>query len=310
TGTGKGLVARAIHGLSARQNGPFIPINCGAIAEGLVESEIFGHEKGAFTGAVTKRLGRVELAEGGTLFLDEIGDLPLAAQVKLLRVLEERTFERVGGEKTLRADVRMIAATNRDLERMVRERQFREDLYFRLRVYPIEVPPLRERREDIPLLVQYFAKRFAQHLNRSVPGITSATLLRLQGYAWPGNVRELEHVVQRAVLLCRDDIIGVETIARMLVGEKLTAIGEPVGSTVGLEHRLVGEEHPSAGHGPVVSLSEQKRRLAEEERRQLETVLEETGWVIYGPQGAAQRLGMHPERLRSRMRKYGLRRRQ
>jgi formate hydrogenlyase transcriptional activator len=278
TGTGKGLVVRAIHGLSARREGPFIQVNCGTIPEGLVESELFGHEKGAFTGAVTRKLGRVELAEGGTFFLDEIGDLALATQVKLLRFLEERTFERVGGERTLRGNVRVIAATNRELRRMVAEGQFREDLYFRLLEFSIRVPPLRERLEDIPLLVRYFAERFARHLRRPVPGITAVALKRLQRYPWPGNVRELEHLVQRAVLSCREDIIGLDDVSWVLV-----------------------EEREPSKHRVFVPLEEY-------ERRYLEEVLEATGWVIYGPQGAAQILGIDPEKLRGRMRRYGLRR--
>jgi DNA-binding NtrC family response regulator len=286
TGTGKGLIARAIHGLSARQEGPFIPVNCGAIPEGLVESELFGHEKGAFTGAVSRRLGRVELAAGGTLFLDEIGDMPLAAQVKLLQFLEERTFERVGGEKILHADVRVLAATNRDLKRMMVEGRFREDLYFRLQTFPLRVPPLRERHGDILALVQYFVERFARHLNRPVPRITPAVLEHLQAYSWPGNVRELEHLVQRAALLCRDGTIGVEDIAGMLGGER-----------------------PSSDDDSVfLSPAEQKWRREEQEHRHLEEVLKATGWVIYGPRGAAQRLGLHPEKLRARMKKYGLHR--
>ena len=278
TGTGKGLVARAIHGMNPRREGPLIPVNCGAIPEGLVESELFGHEKGAFTGAASRKLGKVELAEGGTLFLDEIGDLPLSAQAKLLRFLEDRTFERVGGESTLEVNVRVIAATNRDLEGMVSEEQFREDLYYRLQAFVIRVPPLRERREDIPLLVQYFAERFAGHLNRPVPEIDVGAMKHLQRYRWPGNVRELEHQVQRAVLSCRDNIIRVKD---MFAGE------------------TQGER--SSESGTFLSLEEQ-------EKRHIERALEATGWVIYGERGAARLLGIHPENLRVRMRKHGLRR--
>ena len=278
TGTGKGLVARAIHGMSDQRDGPFIPVNCGAIPEGLVESELFGHEKGAFTGAASRKLGKVELAEGGTLFLDEIGDLPLSAQAKLLRFLEDRTFERVGGERTLEVNVRVIAATNRDLERMVSEEGFREDLYYRLHTFVIQVPPLRERREDVPLLVRYFAERFAGHLNRPVPEIDVGAMKHLQRYRWPGNVRELEHQVQRAVLSCRDNIIRVED---MLVGE------------------IQGER--SSESGAFLPLEEQ-------EKRHIERALEAAGWVIYGERGAARLLGIHPENLRVRIRKHGLRR--
>lgn len=278
TGTGKGLVARAMHGLSARREGPFIQVNCGALPEGLVESELFGHEKGAFTGAISRKLGKVELAEGGTLFLDEIGDLALSAQAKLVQFLEAPIFEHVGGTETLRADVRVIAATNRDLEQMVSEERFREDLYFRLHAFPIRVPPLRERREDIPLLVRYFAERFARHLNRPVPGIDPAAMECLQRYAWPGNVRQLEHLVQRAVLSCKHDTIRVEDVPEVL-----------------------SKDERSPEKRTFVSLEEH-------ERRYLEEALKATDGVIYGARVAAQLLGMHPEKLRARMKKHGLRR--
>ena len=271
TGTGKGLVARAIHGLSARKEGPFIQVNCGALPEGLVESELFGHEKGAFTGAVSRKLGKVELAEGGTLFLDEIGDLAWSAQVKLLRLLEERTFERVGGTETLRADVRVLAATNRELEQMVREGGFRGDLYFRLRAFPVWVPPLRERREDIPLLAAYFLARMASHLSKAVEGFTSEALSALQAYAWPGNVRELEHVVQWTVVVCGGREIGAEEIE--------------------VEFGGVG-----GGMEEVVSLEEH-------ERRYIRRVLKRTGGKIRGADGAAALLGVPESTLRSRMKR-------
>ena len=285
TGTGKGLVAGAIHGMSAQKHGPFIPVNCGGIPEGLVESELFGHEKGAFTGAVSRKLGKVELAEEGTLFLDEIGDLPLLAQAKLLRFLEERMFERIGGEEILHVNVRVIAATNRDLDQMMSEERFREDLYYRLQAFVIQVPPLRERWEDIPLLAKYFADRFAIHLNRPVPEIDPAVMEHLQRYNWPGNVRELEHQVQRAVLSCKDDAIHAEDIH----------IGE-------------SEEERPAISTTFRSLEEQKQWHEEQEKRHIERALEATGWVIYGECGAARLLDTHPEKLRVRMRKYGLRR--
>ena len=285
TGTGKGLAARAIHGMSVQKDGPFIPVNCGGIPEGLVESELFGHEKGAFTGAVSRKLGKVELAEEGTLFLDEIGDLPLLAQAKLLRFLEERTFERVGGEVILRASVRVIAATNRDLEQMVSIGQFREDLYYRLQGFVIHVPPLRERREDIPLLVKYFADRFASHLDRPVPRIDPMAIEHLQQYGWPGNVRELEHQVQRAVLSCSNDVVSLKDVR--LTEEQ--------------------EEGPSTGTA-FRSLEEQEQWHEEQEKRHIERALEATSGVIYGEHGAARLLGINPEKLRVRMRKYGLRR--
>ncbi len=273
TGTGKGLVARAIHTWSGRKNGPFIQVNCGALPEGLVESELFGHERGAFTGASTRKLGRVELAEGGTLFLDEIGDLSPAAQVKILRVLEERVFERVGGQKTLRADMRVVAATNRNLEQMVAAGTFREDLYYRLRVYPIEVPSLRERQEDIPLLAAYFLARMASHLNKKVQPLTWEVEQALQAYAWPGNVRELEHVIQRAVIVCKGDRIRVEDL-----------------------------EVGSRGTGAV----EDFVSLEEHERRYIQEVLARTGGRIRGAEGAAAVLGLHEATLRSRMKKLGI----
>jgi len=207
TGTGKGLAARSLHALSSRQGGPSIQVNCGAIPDSLVESELFGHEKGAFTGAVSRKLGKAELARGGTLLLDEIGDMTLEAQVKLLHLLEERAFERVGGTERLAVDIRIIAATNRELETMVEDGSFREDLYYRLQVFPVRLPPLRERREDIPLLALHFMERMATHLSKKVTGIEPEAVTALQSYSWPGNVRELEHAVQRAVIVCRGSVI-------------------------------------------------------------------------------------------------------
>jgi DNA-binding NtrC family response regulator/ligand-binding sensor domain-containing protein len=287
TGTGKGLAARSVHALSPRRAGPFLPVNCGALPRDLVESELFGHEKGAFTSAHTRKIGKVELAQTGTLFLDEIGDLPLEAQVKLLQVLEEKTFERLGGTQTLKADVRVIAATNRDLEQMVKEGRFREDLYYRLQVFPVRLPPLRERQEDIPLLAQYFASRFARHLNRPVPQITSEALSRLQSYAWPGNVRELEHLMQRAVLLCRED--------RIEAGDVILGPG------------VAGGEAP-AGEGSGESAAQEALlSLDELEKQHIERALEASGGVIYGERGAARLLGVHPDTLRYRIKKHGLR---
>ncbi len=204
TGTGKELIARAIHHLSARQPHAFVTLNCAAMPAGLLESELFGHEKGAFTGAIAPRMGRFELAHRGTLFLDEIGDLPLELQPKLLRVLQEREFERLGSSRTVRTDARLIAATNADLAQMVAEKHFRSDLYYRLHVFPIVIPPLRERREDIPLLVQYFVHKYACHLHKRIETIPPATMTALTAYHWPGNVRELEHFIERAVILSRE----------------------------------------------------------------------------------------------------------
>jgi len=274
TGTGKGLAARTVHELSRRKAGPFVPINCGTIPENLVESELFGHERGAFTGAVSRKLGKVELAAGGTLFLDEIGDMPLESQVKLLRVLEEGTFERVGGTEALDADIRVIAATNRDLQQMVSEGTFREDLYFRIRVFPVQVPPLRERREDISALAIYFMQQHAAHLNKEVAKLIPQALAVLETYEWPGNVRELAHVVERAVIVCSRGEIRAEDL--------LLERGEEEGS---------GEE--------LVTLEAF-------ERRYILRVLEQTGGVIAGPRGAAAVLGLHESTLRGRMRKMGI----
>ena len=277
TGTGKGLAARMLHQFSDRRDSPFFPINCGSLPSGLVESELFGHEQGAFTGATRRKLGKVELAEGGTLFLDEIGDLPREAQVKLLHFLEERTFERVGGTRTLTADVRVVTATNRDLPEMVAEGSFRKDLYFRLQVFKVELPRLRERREDIPQLAHYFMERMAAHLGKEVDRLTPEALERLRSYAWPGNVRELEHAIQRAVIVCPGSAIRAEDIA-------------------------LEQSHTEKPAAPEL-LS-----LEEVERRHIRSVLEHTGWVISGAQGAAAVLGLHEATLRYRMKKLGIKR--
>ncbi len=216
SGTGKELVARAIHQRSPRASGPFVVANCAAVPEGLLESELFGHEAGAFTGARTARKGRFERADGGTLFLDELGDIPPKAQVDLLRVLQEREFERVGGTRTIRVDVRIVAATNRDLEQLVRDGKFREDLYYRINVIPIHLPPLRERPEDIAPLAHHFLRRFAQRFNKPIDGFTPRAMEVLTGYSWPGNVRELENVIERVVVLCRGDRIDVEDLPSQL----------------------------------------------------------------------------------------------
>jgi len=280
TGTGKGLAARALHHLSPRRNQPFIHVNCGAIPEGLVASELFGHEKGAFTGATARKLGRFELADKGTLFLDEIGDLPLDSQRVLLQVLQDGTFQRVGGQHNLRVDVRVLAATNRDLKQAMSKGQFREDLFYRLSPFVLHLPPLRQRREDIPLLVHYFAEQFARHLNRPTPAIDPRVLDALALYHWPGNVRELEHLVQRALLVCRDHHIRLEDLPAL---------------------DLRSAAAPAPLSGDFLPLDEQ-------ERQTLVRALRTCNWIVYGERGAAQLLGIHPERLRAKMRKYGLRR--
>jgi PAS domain S-box-containing protein len=281
TGTGKELVARAIHSASRRKDKPLIKINCAALPAGLVESELFGHEKGAFTGALARRIGRFELAHGGTLFLDEIGELPAEAQAKLLRVLQEREFDRVGGSAPIRVDVRVLAATNRDLLRTVRDKTFREDLYYRLSVFPLHLPPLRERREDIPLLVHFLANKFATRIGRRIDGVSKETMHRLLAYAWPGNVRELENVLERAVILATGPALEIGPDVLPLPPE------------------------PTSGAAAAVA---QSATLEATERTHILAVLRQTNWVIDGPRGAAKILGLHPNTLRSRMKKLGIRR--
>ena len=287
TGTGKGLIAQTIHETSTRRKRPFIHVNCGALPVGLVESELFGHEKGAFTGADTRQLGRFELADGGTLFLDEIGDLPLESQRVLLNILEENALTRVGGQQPVPVDVRVVAATNRDLRQAIDEGTFRDDLFYRLSVFTLELPPLRQRHEDIPALAVHFAERFAQHLQRPVPTLADGVVAHLQAYAWPGNVRELEHVIHRAVLLCKGGVVRVADVALPSVAP------------------LAGEgERPSiTGDAGEASMAE-----AVDEKQQILAALQATHWRVSGVHGAAALLGMHPEKLRYRMQKYGLRR--
>ena len=282
TGTGKGVAAQLVHQWSRRRDGPLVPVNCGALQEGLVDSELFGHERGAFTGAIARKLGTCELAHTGTLFLDEIGDLPLASQTRLLRVLQDRCIERVGGTRTIPLDVRVVAATHRDLAQAVQEGSFRQDLYYRLRVFPVWIPPLRARREDIPLLARHFVGQFAAQQKQAPPGISAASLAGLQEYDWPGNVRELEHVLQRAVVLARRGEIGPEHLEV-----------EPVGESVG-----TAAEGLQEGFAIVP--------LEEYERRYLVRVLAHTNGVIHGDKGAALLLGMKPTTLRSRLEKLGV----
>ena len=278
TGTGKELIARAIHSASKRRDKPLIKVNCAALPTGLVESELFGHEKGAFTGAIAKRMGRFELADGGTIFLDEIGEIPLDVQIKLLRVLQEREFDRVGGKSPIKVDVRVIIATNRDLLQAVAEKTFREDLYYRLNVFPVTTPPLRERVEDIPLLVRFLIDKFAGRIGKRVEGISDESLRLLKSYRWPGNVRELENVVERAIILT--DGPTVEIDAEMLPGAS----------------RVLPED----------AASNEGASLESVQRQHILSVLEQTHWVIEGPSGAAQILGMHPSTLRYRMKKLDI----
>jgi PAS domain S-box-containing protein len=279
TGSGKELVARAIHEASPRRDRVLVKVNCAAISAGLVESELFGHERGAFTGAVQRRKGRFETAHGGTLFLDEVGELPLEAQSKLLRVLQERELERVGGTETVRVDVRVVAATNRDLAEMVASGKFREDLYYRLAVFPVELPPLRARPGDVPLLARFFLGRFARRSGKRIEDLSPAALERLAAYHWPGNVRELENVIERAVILTEGPVIEAEALPALA--------RRP--ATLGVVF----------GVAPA-------RSLPVLEPAQVERVLGETGWVIEGERGAARRLGLHPNTLRSRLKRWGV----
>ncbi len=288
TGTGKELIARAIHDRSPRRDRPLVKTNCSAISAGLVESELFGHVRGAFTGAVAARTGRFEIADGGTIFLDEVGELPLDTQVKLLRVLQEREFEPVGSSKPRRVDVRVIAATNRDLEQAVAEGRFRADLYFRLNVFPIVVPPLRERAGDVPLLVAFFVERFARELGKRIDGVAQGTMDRLQAYDWPGNVRELQNLIERAIILAQGPILDIR----------------PDLLPAGAGERSAPPPRATAGPGAP----ETSATLRDVERRHLLDTLVRTGWRVDGPQGAASVLGLHPNTLRSRMKKLGIRR--
>ncbi len=275
TGSGKELFARAIHQLSARRDNAFVKLNCAAIPTGLLESELFGHEKGAFTGAINQRIGRFELAHRGTVFLDEIGEVPLELQPKLLRVLQEREFERLGSARTLKSDARLIAATNRDLAALVDQQRFRQDLFYRLNVFPIQVPSLRERREDIPLLVRHFAQQFARRMKKKIETIPTETMDALTRYEWPGNIRELQNLIERAVILSSGPTLEVPMMA--------------------LGTRGNGAPHHS-----------ESDTLEEAERRHIVGILDQTHWVVAGPNGAAARLGMKRSTLQFRMRKLGI----
>ena len=273
TGTGKELIARAIHDRSGRRERTFVKMNCAAIPTGLLESELFGHERGAFTGAIAQKVGRFELAHGGTLFLDEVGDIPLELQSKLLRVLQEQEFERLGSTRTIKVNVRLVAATNRDLTQMVADKEFRSDLYYRLNVFPLTVPALRDRREDVPLLVRYFAQRFARRMNKTIDSISTEGMTTLSRYDWPGNIRELENLIERAVILSKSSVLHIPLA----------------------ELRDRAEESPQA-----------TETLAAAERDHILRILKETNWVIGGPSGAAARLGMKRTTLQSKMQKLDI----
>jgi formate hydrogenlyase transcriptional activator len=275
TGTGKELLARAIHERSRRRERALIKLNCAAIPSGLLESELFGHERGAFTGAIAPKTGRLELANQGTLFLDEVGDIPLELQPKLLRVLQEGELERLGSTRTTKIDIRLVAATHRDLEGMMAEKRFRTDLYYRLNVFPIQVPPLRERSDDVPMLVRHFSQHFARRMNRTIETIPSETMQALVRYHWPGNIRELQNLIERSVILSTGPVLQVPL-------EDLSALTTPAQG---------GGTHQT---------------LQEAERAHILATLKETEWVLSGPQGAAARLGLKRSTLHFRMKRLGI----
>jgi PAS domain S-box-containing protein len=294
TGTGKELIARAIHSRSTRKVRPLVKVDCSAISAGLVESELFGHVKGAFTGALERRVGRFELADGGTIFLDEVGELPLETQAKLLRVLQEQQFEPVGSNRTVRVNVRVIAATNRDLQEAVRAGRFRSDLFYRLNVFPLELPPLRDRRSDIPQLVMFFLSRFAKRYGKTVEAVSRETMDRLVAYPWPGNVRELQNIIERAVVLSQGLVLEL--------GHDL--LPAPAAPTSAGERVELARVTP----GPAVPDPLRLPTLEEIERTHILAALRESGGVIQGPKGAARILNLHPNTLRSRMEKLGIKR--
>jgi formate hydrogenlyase transcriptional activator len=286
TGTGKELVARAIHDLSPRRAKPFVKLNCAAIPTGLLESELFGHEKGAFTGAIAQRIGRFEVADGGTIFLDEIGEIPLELQTKLLRVLQEREFERLGSSRTLRTDARLIAATNRDLEAMVSEQKFRSDLFFRLNVFPVHVPPLRERQGDIPLLVRHFAQQFSKRMKKVIETIPTAAMNALSRYHWPGNIRELQNVMERAVIISTGPELGLDV--------------------ADLKFPKANPQEEKAAASNSKTNGALRDVLGEMERQQILQALKQSNWVVAGPKGAAERLGIKRSTLQLRIHKLGI----
>jgi formate hydrogenlyase transcriptional activator len=278
TGTGKELIARAIHSISSRFGRPFVRINCAAIPMDLLESELFGHEKGAFTGAIAQKIGRFEMADKGTLFLDEVGDIPLALQPKLLRVLQEQEFERLGSTRTHQVDVRLVAATNRDLVELVSEKAFRSDLYYRLNVFPIFVPPLRDRREDIPALVKHFVEKYSERMNRNIEEIPVEIMDALTNFSWPGNIRELQNFVERSVILTSGTVLQA----------RLKTL------------------RPSAEVQSQEAVTQEAVTMEDAEREHICKTLEQTNWVISGQNGAAARLGLKRSTLYFRMQRLGI----
>src|SRR5271156_1646141 len=284
TGTGKELIARAIHNLSSRCGRAFIKLNCAAIPLDLLESELFGHERGAFTGAIAQKVGRFELADKGTLFMDEVGEIPLALQPKLLRVLQEQEFERLGSTRTRQVDVRLVAATNRNLEDMVKRNEFRSDLYYRLNVFPISLPPLRARSEDIPALVEHFVEIYARRMGKQIDRISSETMSELISYSWPGNIRQLQNFIERSVILSAENVLRPPS---------LKAAGEAPAECQSQE----------AGYGPAVPFV---RTRADREREIIETALAESGGRVAGPKGAAAKLGIPRQTLDSKIASLGI----
>ncbi|HST12326.1 MAG TPA: sigma 54-interacting transcriptional regulator [Terriglobales bacterium] len=282
TGTGKELVARAIHEASSRRNNPFVSLNCAAIPSALLESELFGHERGAFTGAVAQTVGRFQAADGGTLFLDELGDLPLELQPKLLRALQEKQFERLGSNRTIRTDVRIIAATNQNLSHMVQDKRFRADLYYRLNVFPLTLPPLRERKQDIPLLAEHFVQEFAKRQGKMIDAIPKQVMNALEHYNWPGNIRELQNVVERGVIMTTGSVLSTHT-GKDLIRSEATTVG------------VLEPAEP-------VSI----KTLADADRAHITAILRETNWVVGGPCGAAAQLGVPRTTLLTKMQRLGI----
>jgi Nif-specific regulatory protein len=297
TGTGKELVAHAIHINSPREDKPFVRVNCASLAQGVLESELFGHEKGAFTGAINQRAGRFELADGGTLFLDEVGDLPMDVQIKLLRTLQEREFERVGGSETIRVDVRVVSATNRNLEEMIESGTFREDLYYRLNVFPVLLPPLKERHGDLPLLVNHFISKFAAGANKQVDGYTEDAMTKMQGYSWPGNVRELENIIERAMILVKGTKIEARNLAFSRLGNSATGSVSTLSTGDSDSGPVAAPADLSDGARPL------GERLQDREKQEIIAAVEKSNSNIAG---AARLLGINRSTLYYRMRKLGL----